>query len=234
MNRFLVTARWDVALQVRNGFYAATAFVAAFWALIFTHLPPLDLTWLLPPMVLGNALLGTFYFIGGLVLLEKAEGTLAAQVVTPLRIGEYLAAKVVTLTALAAVETVLLIALLVGGRFAVLPLVMAVSVAGMLYCLAGFVTVAPYSAINEYLLPSGLYAALLWIPLLAYMAQWHHPLLYLHQLQAPLVLAEAAFAPVSAWELAYGVGYSTLWIGILFVWSRRAFSRHMLASGGGD
>ena len=49
-------------------------------------------------MIMGNLVIGTFYFMGGLVLLEKDEGSLEARVTTPLKPTEYLSAKVLTLT----------------------------------------------------------------------------------------------------------------------------------------
>jgi fluoroquinolone transport system permease protein len=233
MNRLLTTIRWDVTLQMRNGFYLATAFVTIVWALILAQAGALDLRWLVPPMLVGNLLLGTFYFIGGLVLLERGEGTLTAQVVTPLRIGEYLAAKVVTLTALALVETLVLVPLLVGWDFNVLLLGAGVILAAALYCLAGFIAVARYTAINEYLLPSGAVVAALWVPLGADLVQWRPALLYLHPLSAPLALIEAALGPASPEQVLYGLGYSALWIALLAWGSRRAFRRWMIARGAG-
>jgi hypothetical protein len=52
------------------------------------------------------------------ILLEKGEGTLEAQVFTLLRTWEYLASKISTLTLLALVENIVI--LLVGFRFDVL------------------------------------------------------------------------------------------------------------------
>jgi fluoroquinolone transport system permease protein len=233
MTRLWTQVRCDVTLQWRNGFYLATGFVTLVWALLLAQAGSLDLRWLLPPMLVGNLLLGTFYFIGGLVLLERGEATLRAQVVTPLRVGEYLAAKVVTLTALAGAETVFLAALLAGGRFNALLLGAGVILTGTLYCLAGFIAVARYSAINEYLLPSGLVVAVLWLPLLADLAQWRPAVFYLHPLSAPLVLLEAALGPASPEQVLYGLGYSALWIGLLAWGSRRAFQHWVSARGEG-
>jgi fluoroquinolone transport system permease protein len=231
MKRLLTTIHCDVTLQVRNGFYAATLFVTIIWALILLRAGALDLRWLLPPLVVGNLLIGTFYFIGGLVLLEKGEGTLTAQVVTPLRIGEYLGAKVATLTALALAETLAIVPLIAGWHFNALLLIAGTTVAGAFYCLVGFIAVARYTAINEYLLPSGVYIAVLWVPLLAHLAQWRPWLLYLHPLSAALVLVEAAFEPTAAWQVLYGVVYSALWLALLYAWSRRAFRRWIVGEG---
>lgn len=231
MSRLRATLRADVTLQLRNGFYAATGFVAAVWATILLQIPAFDWRWLLPPMAVGNLLLNTFYFMGALVLLEKSEGTIAALVVTPLRIGEYLAAKVATLAALALAETLLIIALATGGRFNMPLLLLGAGLAATIYCLVGFVAVARYDSINTFLLPSGVYAGLLWLPLLAYMAQWRHWLLYLHPMMGPLVLVEGAFRPLALWEGLYCTLASSLWVAACFVASQRAFRRWLMVSG---
>jgi fluoroquinolone transport system permease protein len=225
MSRLFATVRCDLRLQIRNGFYAATLFISAFWAAILLQAGALDLRWLLPPMVIGNLLIGTFFFIGALVLLEKGEGTLTAQVVTPLRVGEYLSAKLITLSGLALAETLILVPVIAGWRFDALLLVAGVLLAAALYCLFGFVAVARYTAINEYLLPSGVYITGLWLPLLAYMAQWRPWLLYLHPFSAPLALVEAAFGAAAPWQIVYGLAYSALWIALLSIWSGRVFRR---------
>jgi fluoroquinolone transport system permease protein len=228
MSRLFATVRCDLTLQIRNGFYAATLFITVFWAVILLQAGALDLRWLLPPMVIGNLLIGTFFFIGALVLLEKGEGTLTAQVVTPLRVGEYLSAKLITLSSLALAETLILVPVIAGWRFDALLLIVGVSLAAVLYCLFGFVAVARYTAINEYLLPSGMYVTGLWLPLLAYMAQWRPWLLYLHPLSAPLALVEAAFGTTTPWQVVYGLAYSALWIALLSIWSGRVFRRWLI------
>lgn len=227
MSRLLATLRCDLTLQARNGFYAATAFVGGFWVLLLLQAGALDLRWLLPPMLLGNLLIGTFYFIGAQVLLERSEATLAAQALTPLRLGEYLASKVLTLSALALAETLVLTPLLAGWRFAAGPLLAGTLLACVVYCLCGFIVVVRYPAISEYLLPSSLYVALLWLPLLAYMAQWQPWPLLLHPLSPPLALVEAAFSPAPPARLLYGLGGSALWIALFWRWCHYAARRYL-------
>src|SRR5262245_66679606 len=82
MKRLLATVRCDVTLQLRHGFYYATAFVLIWCVVLVSRITSVDLSWLLPALLLGNLLLNTFYFIGGLILPEKGERTLEAQVVT--------------------------------------------------------------------------------------------------------------------------------------------------------
>ena len=94
MTRLVATLRCDVRLQLRNGFYWAVAFLLTTLLVVISQLPPLDWVPVLPPLVLGNLVTATFFFMAGLVLLEKGEGTLEAQIVTPLSSDEYLLSKV--------------------------------------------------------------------------------------------------------------------------------------------
>ena len=223
--RLAATMRCDVRLQVRNGFYWAVAFLLAVFGLILVWLPDLDWAPAVPAVVLGNLVVGTFLFMAGLVLLEKDEGTLAALSVTPLSRGEYLTSKVVTLTGLSIVENVALVVLVVGSAFRPLPLVLGIVLASALYCLTGFAAVARYDSINEFLFPSMLYTALFALPFLPYTGIWESPVMYLHPLQAPLVILRGTVAPLAAWEWLYGIGYSLLCAALAFGWSRNEMRR---------
>ena len=229
MRRLLATIRCDVMLQLRQGFYYATAFVLICFVAVVSRMPSLDLIWLMPALVIGNLLLNTFYFVGGLILLEKGEGTLEAQVVTPLRSWEYLASKVGTLTLLGVVENILIVMLLLGFGFDPLLLAASLFLTAVLFGLAGIIAVVRYASINEYLMPSMLYTSLLSVPLMPYLMQWDTWLLYLHPLQATLLLAQAAFQPVAPGQMVYGVLYSVFWIGLLAYSSHRAFRQFIIA-----
>ena len=236
MNRLLATLRCDVRLQFRNGFYLAVTFVVVFMAValrqLIRWLPEVDLGWWLPGLVLSNMLINTFYFIGGLVLLEKGEGTLEAQVVTPLRSWEYLASKVITLAGLALVENLLIVSAGYGLRFALGPLALGVALITALFGLYGFLVVARYDSINEYLFPSFWYTPVLLLPLLDYFGIWKSWLFYFHPVQAPLLILQAAFQPIETWQWVYSLLYGGLWLGVMVVLSERAFQQFVIAKAG--
>ena len=85
MTRVVATLGADVRVQFRNGFYLASAFVVACSVALLRWLPPDVAGLLLPVVVLENIVVNTFYFASALLLLERGEGTFAAQSVTPLR-----------------------------------------------------------------------------------------------------------------------------------------------------
>ena len=229
MKRLLASIRLDVRLQFRNGFYYATAFVAVLSVLLLGRLPYTSLAWLLPLFIVNNLIINNFYFVGGLVLLEKSEGTLEAQVVTPLQTREYLAAKAITLSLLSLLETLLIAGLTAGLGFNVLILSAGVLLTAVFFMLAGFIVVARYDSINEYLLPSVLYTALMALPLLPYAGVAESWLFYLHPLQPMLLLLQAAFRPVTTWQLAYGVVYSIFWLALIYHICRRTFHRFVIS-----
>jgi fluoroquinolone transport system permease protein len=234
MHRLRTTLFWDIQLQLRNGFYAAAAFVLFSWAALLSFVPGDGLRWALPPLILGNLVLGSFYFVGGLVLLERAEGSLMARTVTPLRTGEYLSAKVASLVLLCLVESVLLTLLFVGPGFAIVPFVAGVLLGGAVLTLAGFSTVVRFASINEYLMPSILVTAVLTLPLIAYVGGWNHWLLYLHPFTPALVLVEAAFAPATTWRIGSGLVGGGLWTVFAGWYAQRDFRRYVRGDGQGE
>jgi fluoroquinolone transport system permease protein len=226
--RLYNTIIWDFRLQFRNGFYYAVFIVALVSIILLNQLPQETLAWVLPVFILGNLLMNGFYFISGLVLLEKGEGTLEAQIVTPLRTEEYLFAKVATLTLLSLLENLLIAALTYGFGPYLSYLFVGITLAAPLYALFGFVVVARYDAVNEFLLPSIAFATLLSLPMITYFGLNLSWLIYLHPLQGALVWLTAAFQPTSPWLLLFSLLYSLAWIGAALHLGRRAFYRFVI------
>lgn len=236
MTRLLSSLRWDVAIQFRNGFYYVSAFFILIWVGLLSQLPDdprIDYGLIIPGFMVLNLIITTYYFIGALVLLEKGEGTLAGLVVTPLRDIEYLAAKLLSLALLALLESILIVVLVYGFNFKPLPLLAGMLLLGGFYTMIGFVTIARYDSINEYLLPSGVMVLLLILPLIDYFGLWKSAIFYLHPVQPALVLMRAAFVAVEPREIAYGVLGSLFWLGLSFAWAHRIFHRFVVRSAGG-
>jgi len=157
MNRVWHSLKWDVLLQARNGFYWAGAFVVAALSGLLASLPDAvhhQSALGVPALVTMNLQITTFFFAAGLLLLDRDEGTLVALGVSPFSAGNYLTAKTITLTALATVETVLLI--WVGfGLDANWPLLLTgMAAMGITYTAIGVSVGARYESVNAMLLPA--------------------------------------------------------------------------------
>jgi len=232
MKRLISTIRWDLQLQFRNGFYYASAFVALVYIVIIKQFPAVDLGHWWPAIIMSNLTLNSFYFMSGLVLLEKGEGTLEAQVVTPLRKSEYLISKVISLGILALFESLSIVVIISGVQFNWLLLVLGIFLLMAMYTLYGFIVVSRYDSINEFLLPSIIWTMAYSLPMLNYFDIWRNPIMFLHPMQAPLILMQAAFEPVPFWQIVYGILYAALWVGVAFYGSQRAFMRFVVRKEG--
>lgn len=232
MTRLLSTARWDVSLQYRNGFYFVSAFTAVFFVILLKQVTGVDLGYWWPAIITANLTINSFYFMAGIVLLEKGEGTLEAQIVTPLRPWEILASKVLTLGLLSLFETLAIIVIVQGTDFNGFLLVAGIVLYIAILSLYGFFVVARYDSISEFLLPSVIWTMGFSLPLLYYFDVWRSWIMFLHPLQAILILLQSAFASVPAWQVMYGVGYSLLWTGILLALCLRAFHRFVVVKEG--
>lgn len=230
MSRLVATLHNDVRLQIRNGFYYAAGFVAAFGMIGLSYVPARLQGLLFPPLVLSNLLMGTFYFVAALVLLEKEEGTLEALVVTPLRDTEYIGAKVATLALLGILENLAVVVVASRVAFNPLPLLTGIALGSAVYVLAGLLAVARYEGINEMLFPSALWVAALSLPFLQYAWESGPVLLlfWLHPLQPALVLMRAAFEPQPVWTIVAAPLCGSIWVAWLFAGCRRAYRRYLV------
>lgn len=232
MKRLISTLRLDAILQFRNGFYYAAAFALVIFTLLVLNLPSLNWRFLLPPLILTNLMIGTFYFMSGLVLLEKGEGTLESLVVTPLGHREYLASKTITLSFLALLENTAIVFVAVGFEFEIFIYLSGCLATALIYSLSGFIAVARYDSINEFLFPSMLYVLFFSIPIVPYFGLWESPIFYLHPLQGPLILMKAGFGVVSGTEVILSLAASGFWILLSFHFAARSFYRFVIVREG--
>lgn len=232
MQRLISTVLYDIRLQFRQGFYYASGFVAVVMIILLKQISGVEMGVLWPAIIMSNLTINSFYFMAGLVLLEKGEGTLEAQIVTPLRKSEYLTSKVLTLGLLSFIETLVMVIVVSGFSFNWLWMLVGIALLIAVYALYGFWVVARYDSINEFIFPSVMWTLLYSLPLLHYFNIWPTPLMYLHPIQPQLVLLKAAFTTTPAWEVVYGIVYSLVVLAVAFYFSQRAFYRFVVSKEG--
>jgi len=230
--------RWDAALQARNGFYQATVFIVLVMGALLLAIPETfraDRVLWVPAVLAINLQITTFFFVAGLMLLERDEGTLAALGVSPLGAGTYLLSKTVTLTALAAVETVLLIWIAFGTAGNWVLILLGTAAIGAVYTGFGVAVGARFRSVNALLLPASLVVMLLLLPLVPHFGLASRTPFLLHPLEPAMALIRAGYGAGGAGEIAYGLGGSVVWVVVAFLLGRRAvrqLMRNTQATGG--
>ncbi len=232
MRRWMNALRMELRVQRRYGFVYAAAFSVLVWLALLRAVPATSLPALVPAIVFLDLALVGFYFIAGLVLFEKGEATLYALVVSPLRFWEYLSAKLASLTALALALSVALVAFSYGLHVNLGLVLLGTALMALIALLVGFIAVAPFSSFSSYLIPSQIYALVLYLPLIEYIGWWHSPLFYLLPTHGAMLLLHGAFVGVAAWQVAYALGYGALWIAGLSWLAQRMFNRSIVARQG--
>lgn len=236
--RLLTTVRNDVRLQWRHGFYAAYLLLTLLYILVLRLLPEEGRRILAPLIVFSDPAVIGFFFVGGIVLLERGDRTLEALFVTPLRVAEYLLSKTISLGLLATV-TAIAIATGVEGTGVYLPaLVPGTLLTAALAVLAGIALVSRFETLNRFAFGGGLSLAVFSLPLLHWLGWVDWPLLAVLPTYASIVLIGGAFAadPPSAALLAASSLWLLLWNVAAWMWARRWFELHVVggASGKGD
>ncbi len=237
MTRLLTAIRTDVIVQLRTNLYvvgigaAIIVAVAMAWLSTPERLPAYMPTLLL--LVVGGT---TLLYVGAIMLFEKDEGTLSATLVSPLRSSEYLWSKVLSLTALATLESVVMI----GGATLIMSfsvdvtlpnipiLLVGIIGIGVLYTLIGIIIIVRLDAITDFLILMGLVATVLQLPFLYFLGWVEHPLLLVIPTSAPTVIMQGAYRALSAGEWLYAIGYTAALLVGLTVWAQRAFHRHLV------
>ena len=238
MNALVTFVRWDAVLQARNGFYWATAFVVVAIGALLLNVPEAaraDRAVWVPALLAINLQITTFFFVAGLILLERDEGTLTALAVSPLLPGIYLAARTITLTTLAAVETIAIVWIVFGadGSWA---LVVAGTVAlGVVYTGFGVAIGTRYESVNAMLLPASVFVAALLLPLLPHFGLAPRMVFLLHPTEPAFALIRAGYRAAASTDIAFGLVGSVIWGTIAYWWGVRrlaALMRDTRASGG--
>jgi hypothetical protein len=218
MKRFLATLHVDVRLQMRNGLYAAVLFVTLMMAFAANRLQGAA-AWLLPPLVLNNLVLISFYAAAALWLLEDDEGTHVARAASPLRTGEYLAARGLSLGLLALAQSIGTGWALTNGAVNIVALSAGSLAAALILCWSGLAVVTRFDSLNTFLLPSIPLAAALLLPVIGHVLGWPLWALAWHPLQGPLVLLQAATTSTDTPLMLYALAAATLWCALSFAFA---------------
>lgn len=99
--QLILLLRLDVRLLLRHGVIGAVCVVTVVWAALLAALPAELVDLLVAPALYLDAAIVGLLFVGGMVLIERRQGSLEALAVSTLTPSSYVASKVIALTALA-------------------------------------------------------------------------------------------------------------------------------------
>lgn len=173
--RIINALKADMMFQVKQGFYAVYLLLTIMYTVVLSQIPAKYLTVAVPFVVFSDPTIVGFFFIGGIVMLEKSQGVLDYLIVTPLRSMEYLISKVISLSILAVVAGVGITAVTYGGNVNWLYLVLGILLSSIFFTLYGFIPAAGCRTVNQYFLRAVPYMLFIILPcfsLLGFKLSW--------------------------------------------------------------
>jgi fluoroquinolone transport system permease protein len=229
MSRLTATLRLDTRLQARNNVYLIVGVAALVLALPLRALfTPEQLRFFMPLIALSGVGLTTFFLVSVLLMLERGEGTLDVILVSPLRPGEYLASKLVTVTALALIEGAVIAGVAYGTGLSFFWLALAVAMRAGLVGAAGVALGVRYRSITRFLFPAIGMTLFFDLPALFYLELWPSEIFYLWPTLPSLLLAKAAFLPIEPREIVYSCAYGALAVAAAIFWASRSLDRFVV------
>lgn len=237
MSRLLSAMKIDVTIQIRTQLYTIGIVAGIMVAVAVSQLAgPEQLFSIIPTLMLLVVGGSTLLYVAALILFEKDEGTLNAVIVSPLRSWEYLWSKIITLTALATFESLIMI----GGAMLIMrfsdelsmpniPLLFIGIIAiGVIYTLIGIVLIVRFNKITDFLIPMSGVAVVLQLPFLYFLGWVEHPALLIIPTSAPTMLMQGAYIQLASGKWLYAVGYTAVLVIGLTIWAYRAFKTHII------
>ena len=166
--RLIAAMKSDLRFQFKHGFYAVYALISVLYMVILQKIPsglPKDYT--LALIVFSDPAMLGFFFIGGIVMLEKQQGILEYLAVTPLSPREYIISKVVTLSLLSICASVVIAVITHYSDVNWLLLTVTILSLSVFFTLYGFLATVGCRSINQYFLKMIPFLLLTSIPCLA-------------------------------------------------------------------
>ncbi|SES05868.1 fluoroquinolone transport system permease protein [Gracilibacillus ureilyticus] len=225
--RKLELFKFDVQFQIRHGFYPAYALVSLLYIGLLSILPApyveqaSILIIFTDPSVLG------FFFVGGLVLLERDQSTFSTLFVSPIRIHEYLFSKVISLTTLSCLSSSIIFITVHESHLNYFPFIIAVMLCSIFFTLLGILLAVRVDSVNMFLYMSPALVIVFYLPLLDFFNLIDSFLVYLLPTKAVLLLLEGSFNTLSLWDYFYAIAVLTPWISIAYMLTLHEFQRFL-------
>lgn len=230
--RVLNALRADMRFQFKQGFYLVYIVITAMYMLIIGRLPQKIADIAVPLVVFSDPSVVGFFFIGGIIMLEKVQGVLQYIAVTPLRPVEYLLAKVISLSVLAEAAGLAITAVTYRGSVNWLLLAAGILLTSVSFTLCGFAAAADCDTVNRYFIKMIPYMLFMVLPCFSAAGFPYSWLLDIFPGAAGLKLVLGAFNGIGAAGAVLYTIYLTLFDILVFFKIAGALSR--MGGGGVD
>lgn len=216
----------DIRFQFKQGFYYVYAAVTLLYIIVFLQIPKEALILTLPAAIFSDPSLLGFIFIGAIFLLEKDQGIFQYLSITPLRLKEYIIAKVISLCLLSIIVSFVL-AIIIGTRFDPLILFLGCLLSSAFFTLIGMYAVCGCKSINQFFSVLIAYMIILLIPAIAMFNIPYTGFLKALPTYAGLRLVFGAYNGISSLEALYCIVNLIVFSFILYILTTKKIQKKL-------
>jgi len=218
----------DIRFQFKQGFYLVYVIITVMYLIILSLLPENIIGTVLPLVVFSDPSVLGLFFIGGIIMLEKGQGVIQVLIVSPLTTGEYVMAKVISLSVVAIAAASAITILSSSDTINWFLFLTSVILTSGIFTLCGVVINAGCTTVNQYILKTIPYMLLLVLPCFSILGS---PLFYSLTFipsVAALRLMLGAFSGIAWYESAGLTLYLLLANYLLYKYSVRVFENKIV------
>lgn len=232
--RFLGVLRTDLRFQYKQGLYTVYVVLTIVYLILLQKLPAGGIReYAVPLVVFSDPSLVGYFFIGGIVMLEKQQGITDYLAVTPLSPAEYIVSKAVSLGILASAASFMIT--LESGAYGInwVCLLAGVLLTSLFFTLYGFIIAAGCRTINQYfirMIPFLLLAALPCFSVIEFSYSWLFEAL---PNVSGLMLILGAFRGISGYKGMLCILVLCIWNALMFWAALRVYDKKILYGGAG-
>lgn len=197
----------EVKFQFRHGFYIAYLLITVIYIAILRTLPMDVRTYILPLILFSDQGVVGFFFISGLFFLERDQNTLENLFVTPYSIRAYIINKVAALSLISYFSGLVIAIFTIGKDFSFVLFTTALILTSIFFTLLGFILVVRTKNLNYYMIFSGLFLLVFFLPLLGYLEIYDNITFTIIPTQAAIHLISSSITQINVTKIVLSVGF---------------------------
>lgn len=215
----------DIHFQMKYGFYFLYAFITVIYITVLSFVPPVAKAKVSAVIIFTDpATLGLF-FMGAIILLEKSQRVLSSLAVSPIKLWEYIFAKVVSLALISTLVGVIIGA--VSGTQNMILVTVGTFFGSILFSLIGIIIATKVGNLNQFLLVTVPIMLALMLPPLAELFGYSHPAFAFHAGNIVLRFINSSIERLSLMLLVFAI-----WIMALYFIALKSTEKMMKDVGG--
>lgn len=225
MTRILKFTRWQILLLAKYQILTVAMVIAVIYIAILASLPFLQNDMITTFFIFMDPTGIGFIFIGVMILFEKGDNTLDAQIVTPMTTQDYLWSKAIALLIPALICSTAIAVATQGLEFQPILFYLSVILSSLIFTFLGIAGVIRVNTFNQYMIIIPLFMAPTSIPLINFFGLTDWKILSIIPTQSTLNLLANSLRMELHWSDTFDIAYLGLWTVLSYFFAKKEFEK---------